>query len=102
MTKNATYPGVIGPMINPILPAALAVRQEPGNFVDNAAKESARRTAAQLPALSSVIVGSLRGETEDRCGDLRAANRRRDPSRLIVGSLLPAAHGFFVCARPPP
>jgi carbonic anhydrase len=57
VTKNATYPGVIGPMINPILPAALAVRQEPGNFVDNAAKESARRTAAQLPALSSVIGG---------------------------------------------
>jgi carbonic anhydrase len=57
VTKNATYPGVIGPMINPILPAALAVRQESGNFVDNAAKESARRTAAQLPALSSVIGG---------------------------------------------
>src|SRR5215207_9683284 len=57
VTKNATYPGVIGPMINPILPAALAVRQEPGNFVDNTAKASARRTAAQLPAFSSVLGG---------------------------------------------
>ena len=33
VTKNATYPGVIGPMIEPIVPAALAVRNEPGDFV---------------------------------------------------------------------
>jgi len=46
VAKNATYPGAIGPMIEPILPAALAVRSEPGDFVNNAAKESARRTAA--------------------------------------------------------
>ena len=45
VTKNATYPGVIGRMIAPIVPAALAVRDQPGDFVDNAAKESARRTA---------------------------------------------------------
>ena len=57
VTGNATYPGVIGPMIDPILPAALAVRGKPGDFVDNAAKESARRTAAQLPAFSSLLSG---------------------------------------------
>ena len=44
VTKNATYPGAIGPMIEPIVPAALAVHNDPGDFVDNAAKESARRT----------------------------------------------------------
>ncbi len=55
--KNATYPGAIGPMIDPILPAALAVQNEPGDFVDNAAKESARRTAARLPASSTIIAG---------------------------------------------
>ena len=49
VTKNATYPGVIGRMIAPIVPAALAVRDDPGDFVDNAAKESAKRTAASLP-----------------------------------------------------
>jgi len=57
VTKNATYPGAIGPMIDPILPAALAVRNEPGDFVNNAAKESARRTAARLTAASTLIAG---------------------------------------------
>ncbi len=55
VTKNATYPGAIGPMIEPIVPAALAVRHEPSEFVDNAAKESARRTAARLTACSTII-----------------------------------------------
>ena len=57
VTKNATYPGAIGPMIDPILPAALAVRNEPGDFVNNAAKESAKRTAARLTAASTLIAG---------------------------------------------
>ena len=57
VTKNATYPGAIGPMIDPIVPAALAVRNEPGDFVNNAAKESARRTAARLTAASSILAG---------------------------------------------
>jgi carbonic anhydrase len=61
VTKNATSPGAIGPMIEPILPAALAVRSEPGDFVNNAAKESARRTAAKLTAASTLIAG-LAGE----------------------------------------
>ncbi|MGA2256678.1 MAG: carbonic anhydrase [Thermoguttaceae bacterium] len=61
VTKNATYPGAIGPMIEPILPAALAVRSEPGDFVNNAAKESARRTAVRLTAASTLIAG-LAGE----------------------------------------
>jgi carbonic anhydrase len=57
VTKNATYPGSIGPMINPILPAAIAVKSETGDFVTNAGKESARRTAAHLTASSSLIKG---------------------------------------------
>ncbi len=60
VTKNATYPGVIGRMIAPIVPAALAVRNDPGDFVDNAAKESAKRTAGKVPSLSR-IVGDLVG-----------------------------------------
>ncbi len=61
VTKNATYPGAIGAMIDPILPAALAVRDEPGDFVNNAAKESARRTAARLASASALLSG-LAGE----------------------------------------
>lgn len=57
VTKNATYPGAIGPMIEPILPAALAVRTKPGDFVDNAARESATRTADRLTADSTLIAG---------------------------------------------
>jgi carbonic anhydrase len=57
VTKNATYPGAIGPMIEPILPAALAARGEPGDFVNNAAKTSAQRTAARLGTASGLISG---------------------------------------------
>jgi carbonic anhydrase len=60
VTKNATYPGAIGPMIEPILPAAIAVRSEAGDFVDNTAKESARRTARRL-AVSSKLLAGLTG-----------------------------------------
>ncbi len=55
VTKNATYPGAIGPMIEPIVPAALAVRNKAGDFVNNAAVESAKRTAARLTAASTII-----------------------------------------------
>jgi carbonic anhydrase len=55
VTKNATYPGVIGRMIGPIVPAALKARNDPGDFADNTAKESARRTAANLPTVSKIV-----------------------------------------------
>src|SRR5580692_5263396 len=55
VTKNATFPGAIGQMIEPILPAALAVRNDPGDFTNNAAKESAKRTAGRLTAASTLI-----------------------------------------------
>ena len=55
VTKNATYPGVIGRMIGPIVPAALAVRNDPGDFANNTAKESAKRTAANLPTVSKIV-----------------------------------------------
>ena len=57
VTKNATYPGKIGPMIEPILPAALAVQKDPGDFTNNTAKESAKRTAGRLAALSTLVTG---------------------------------------------
>lgn len=57
VTKNARYPGAIGQMIEPIVPAALAVRRNPGDFVNNAAEESARRTAARLSKSSALIAG---------------------------------------------
>ena len=59
VTKNATYPGAIGQMIEPIVPAALAVRNDPGDFVNNAAKESAKRTAGRLTAASTLIAARV-------------------------------------------
>jgi carbonic anhydrase len=55
--KNATYPGAIGTMIEPILPAALAARGQEGDYVDNTAKLSAQRTAARLASASTIISG---------------------------------------------
>ena len=61
VTKNATYPGAIGPMIEPIVPAALAARSEEGDYVTNTAKKSAARTAGRLTTASTLISG-LAGE----------------------------------------
>src|SRR5271166_165186 len=60
VNKNATYPGAIGAMIEPIVPAALAARNEPGDYVNNAAKISAQRTAERLTASALIAdrVGS--------------------------------------------
>lgn len=58
VTKNATYPGSIGPMVQAIVPAATAVKGKPGDFLDNAIRENAKRTAAQI-ASTSKIVGDL-------------------------------------------
>ena len=57
VTKNATYPGAIGPMIEPILPAALAVQKNPGDLINNTAKESARRTAGRLTTAGTLLAG---------------------------------------------
>lgn len=55
VTDHATFPGAIGPMIEPIVPAAIAVRDQAGDFVDNTARESARRTALRLASVSSLL-----------------------------------------------
>jgi carbonic anhydrase len=63
VTEDATFTGAIGPMIEPIVPAALAVRDQPGDFVDNAARESARRTARRLAAASMLLAERVRAGT---------------------------------------
>jgi len=55
VTENATFPGSIGPMIDPIVPAALAVRDAPGDFLANTIRESALRTAARLTSASTIL-----------------------------------------------
>jgi len=55
VTKKKTYPGSIGPMVTAIVPAAQAVKGKPGDFVDNAVRESARRTAVQIATKSKIV-----------------------------------------------
>lgn len=59
VTDNATFPGSIGPMIDPIIPAALAARGRPGDFLDNSVRESALRTAHRL-ASSATLAGLVK------------------------------------------
>jgi carbonic anhydrase len=61
VNRNATFPGVIGEMIQPIIPAALAARAEAGDQVDNAVVANARRVAARLRTQSPVLGEALRG-----------------------------------------
>jgi carbonic anhydrase len=59
VTDNATFPGSIGPMIDPIIPAALSVRSADGDFLNNAIRESAKRTARRLVAASTTLAGLI-------------------------------------------
>ncbi|MEI9928699.1 MAG: carbonic anhydrase [Sphingomonas sp.] len=45
---NTEFPGSIEAMVEPILPAALAVRGRPGDAVENGVYENVRRVAARL------------------------------------------------------
>ncbi len=58
--KNATFPGSIGPMIEPIVPAALAVKDAPGDLVTNAVKASAKRSAARILDHSTIVAGLVK------------------------------------------
>jgi carbonic anhydrase len=58
--KNATFPGVIGEMIQPIIPAVLAVRGRGGNPLDNAVAANARRVATRLRTQSPLVQEALR------------------------------------------
>ena len=60
VTKNATFPGVIGEMIQSILPAVLSVRDKPGDLLENAVEANARRVAARLKTQSPVLLEALR------------------------------------------
>lgn len=56
--KNTQLPGSIAPMVEAIVPAVRAVQGKPGDFVDNAVRESAVRTAHKI-ATESPIVSAL-------------------------------------------
>ena len=57
--KKVKLHGSIKPMIDEIVPAAIAMRGRPGDFVDNTVRENAKRTANKI-LLKSKIVADLR------------------------------------------
>ena len=48
VTDNATFPGSIGPMVEPIIPAVLQARGEEGDLLDNSVRANVRRVVKQL------------------------------------------------------
>lgn len=53
--KGTELSGFIGPMVDAILPAAIAMRGKEGDFVNNVVKESARRTAERILKVSGIV-----------------------------------------------
>ena len=59
--RNATFPGVIGEMIQPIIPAVLSVRRPSGEIaLDDAVTANARRVATRLKSQSPVAQEAIR------------------------------------------
>ena len=57
---NTAFPGVIGEMVQPIIPAVLSVRGQSGDWLDNAVSENAKRVARRLRTQSPVLQEALR------------------------------------------
>lgn len=70
---NATYPGSIGQMIEPIVPAVLSVQGKEGDLVDNAVRANISRTVARLRTASSPLLQKPIAE-----GRLRVVGARYD------------------------
>jgi carbonic anhydrase len=60
VNRNATFPGVIGEMIQPIIPAVLSSRGEPGDPLHNAVVANARRVANRLRMQSAIVAEAVR------------------------------------------
>ena len=63
--KNTIFPGAIGEMVEPIVPAVLRARSQPGDLLDNAVRENVRGIVGRLrhegPILANAIgAGKLR------------------------------------------
>lgn len=62
--KNARFPGAIDNMIEPIIPAVLEARSQPGDALENAVKQNVRRVVEVLRKESDPIM--LRPQEEGR------------------------------------
>jgi carbonic anhydrase len=58
--ENATFPGSIGKMVEPIVPAVLKVQSQPGDLLDNAVRENVRRTVQRLRTSEALLAEPLK------------------------------------------
>lgn len=56
VTENATFPGAIGPMVEPIIPAVLQAQSEQGDLLDNSVRSNVRRVVKGLRESSDPIM----------------------------------------------
>lgn len=54
--ENATFPGAIGAMIEPIIPAVIQAQSAPGDLLNNAIHENVRRTVTRLRSAPDPLV----------------------------------------------
>ena len=72
VTKNATFPGSIGDMVEPIVPAVLSVQGRPGNLLDNAVRANVQRVVRRLKESERLLTEPL------AAGRLRIVGARYD------------------------
>lgn len=53
--ENATFPGAIGDMVAPIIPAVLKAQGQPGDLLDNAVRENVSRVVNRLAASGALV-----------------------------------------------
>jgi carbonic anhydrase len=57
---NATFPGSIGTMIEPIIPAVLSVRDKPGDLLENAVRANISRIVRRLRESEPTLIDPQR------------------------------------------
>ena len=62
VTENATFPGSIGRMVEPIIPAVLAARREGGDLIHAAVRANVCRTVARLRTDEPLLLEPLRAK----------------------------------------
>jgi len=56
VSENARFPGVIGNMIEPIIPAVLEARDQPGDPLESAVRQNVRRVVRKLREASDPLL----------------------------------------------
>lgn len=70
--KNTVFPGAIGEMVEPIVPAVLRARSKGGDLLDEAVRENVRGVAGRLRQEGPILADAI------RAGKLRIVGARYD------------------------